>query len=450
MATALPCPEPCFAAVSTDSRHVSPGQLFFALRGPQHDGHDFVNQAFVAGAAAAVVERMPPAAPPGRLLVVSDSLRALGDLAAWTRRQYPLRVVAITGSNGKTTTKELVAAVCETAAGGAGAVLKTEGNLNNLIGLPLTLLRLRGSETVAVLELGMNQPGEIARLTEIATPTCALITNIGPVHLEGVGGTIAGVAAAKGELFAGLAPDAIMVVNRDDEHVRRLAVPFPNRKVTYGVDGDLRAHHVRDVGTDGVAFTLALGNREAEVRLRLMGAHNVQNALAAAAVGHALGIDLDVIAAGLARAEGVGMRLQVIRLPNGVTILNDAYNANPSSVEAALQAIRHLPGRPVVVVGEMRELGDETRRAHRQVGERAGALGVWQLIAVGDCAADVVAGARSAGMPADRVHRCPTHAAAAAVVRAHWRKGDNVLVKGSRGARMEEVVRLLQAARDEP
>jgi len=439
-----------FESVTTDSRRARHGELFFALRGPQHDGHDHLAAAFAGGVVAAVVERLAPDVPNDRLLLVPDSLRALGDLAGWTRRQRPLRVVAITGSNGKTTTKELVAAVCEAGAGSAASVLKTEGNLNNLIGMPLTLLRLRGDETVAVLELGMNQPGEIARLTEIAAPTCALITNIGPVHLEGVGGTIEGVAAAKGELFAGLAPDAVMVVNRDDERVRRLAAPYPNPKVSFGADGDVRAHRVRDAGTDGVAFALAVGGRHADVRLRLMGAHNVQNALAAAAVGHALGIDLDVIAVGLARAEGVGMRLQVTRLANGVTLVNDAYNANPSSVEAALQAVQRLPGRSVVVVGEMRELGDETRRAHRGVGERAGTLGVWRLIAVGECAADVLAGARAAGMPADRVHACPTHADAAAVVQAHWRSGDTVLVKGSRGARMEEVVRLLQAARSEP
>lgn len=445
-----PVPELAFDSVNTDSRRAGPGQLFFALRGATHDGHDFLVAALGAGVAAAVVDHVPAAVPRQGLLTVPDTLRALGDLAAWTRRRQALRVVGITGSNGKTTTKELTAAIAEAAAPTPDAVLKTEGNLNNLIGLPLTLLCLRGHETVAVLEMGMNQPGEIARLTEIAGPTCAVITNVGPVHLEGVGGTLDGVAAAKGELFAGLTPDAVMVVNRDDERVRRLAAPYRNPKVTFGADADVRASRVRDAGTDGIAFDLEIGAQRADVRLRLLGTHNVQNALAAAAVGHALGIDIDTIAVGLARAQGVGMRLQVMRLANGVTIVNDAYNANPSSVEAALQAINSLPGRPIVVVGEMRELGDETRRAHRGIGERAGALGAWRLIAVGNCADEVAAGARAAGMPASHVHVCASHAAAAATVTAHWRSGDTVLVKGSRGARMEEVVRLLQAARTEP
>lgn len=437
-----------FAAISTDSRHVPPGALFVALCGTQHDGHAFVAEALRCGATAALVEHLIEGVEGVRLIRVADTLRALGDLAAWRRRQHPVRVVAITGSNGKTTTKELIAAICATAEFPAPRprFLKTEGNYNNLIGLPLTLLELQGDEAVAVLEMGMNRPGEIARLTEIARPDYALITNVGPAHLEGVGGTLAGVAAAKGELFSGLSPEAVIAVNLDDAWVRRLAAPFRGRKVTFGNDGDVRAGAVVDLGTDGVAFDLRIGAQVAKIRLRCIGAHNVMNALAAAAVGHAMGLPLDVIVRGLSNATPPSQRMQIIRLANGVTVINDAYNANPSSVEAALEALRRMSGRLVVVLGDMWELGDESRRAHRTVGERAASLGVHQLFLLGPQAASVAQGARASGMANDAIHVCASHAEVAAAVVARWRPGDCVLVKGSHGMRMDEVVRLLEGA----
>ena len=225
---------------------------------PGNDAHEFVAEALRNGAVCALVERVVADVPPSRLVCVADTLKALGDLAAWTRSVHPLRVVAITGSNGKTTTKEMIASIC-TAAVGADGVRKSEGNFNNLIGLPLTLLQLRGDETVAVLEMGMNHPGEIARLTEIARPNYAVITNVGSAHLEGVGGTLAGVAAAKGELFAGLWPDAVIAVNREDDWVRRLAASYPSRAVTFGRDGDVRARNIAEQAGDGVAFDLHIG-----------------------------------------------------------------------------------------------------------------------------------------------------------------------------------------------
>ncbi len=248
---------PDFDTVSTDSRRNLAGTLFVALRGPNHDGHDFVVQALAAGAIAAVVDRDVPGAAAARLVRVGDTLKALGDLAAWGRRQRPTPVVAITGSNGKTTTKELIAAMC---AGAGWRVLKTEGNLNNLIGLPLTVLGARGDEAIRVLEMGMNRRGEIARLTEIARPDFAVVTNVGPAHLDGVGGTLAGVAAAKGELFAGLSPGASIAVNGDDAWVRRIAMPFAGRKVVFGTGGEVRARNVRDGGGDGLAFTLVVAD----------------------------------------------------------------------------------------------------------------------------------------------------------------------------------------------
>ena len=339
-----------FDAVTTDSRAVTPGALFVALRGVNHDAHDFVADALRNGAASAVVERTVAGVAAASLVRVSDTLKALGDLAAWTRSMHPLPVVAVTGSNGKTTTKEMIASICATA-GAAGGVLKSEGNFNNLIGLPLTLLQLRGDETVAVLEMGMNHPGEIARLTEIARPNYAVITNVGLAHLEGVGGTLAGVAAAKGELFAGLRRDGAIAVNRDDPWVRRLAACFPGRTVTFGRDGEVRARSINGQAGDGIVFDLQIGAHTAPVQLRLIGHHNVMNALAAAAIGHAMGLSLATIAQGLERTVGPAMRMKTMHLVNGVTVINDTYNANPSSVEAALVALRRFPGRPVVVLG---------------------------------------------------------------------------------------------------
>jgi len=448
-----PLPVTAFPSIATDSRRVDPGALFVALRGEHHDAHTYVAEALRSGAAAALVERVPDGMATDRLIRVADTLHALGDLAAWTRRQLPeLRVVAVTGSNGKTTTKELIAGVCAAAAFPPPytRVLKTDGNFNNLIGLPLTLLRLQGDEAVAILEMGMNRPGEIARLTEIAAPTYALITNVGAAHLEGVGGTIAGVAAAKGELFAGLAADAVIAVNADDEWVCRVAAPFRGRKVTFGRDGDVRATAIVDLGLDGLAFDLVIGGRAAKVRLRLVGPHNVMNALAAAAIGHAMELPLELIAHGLQSTLPPAQRMQVVRLANGVTLINDAYNANPSSVEAALVALRRMPGRSVVVLGDMWELGDESRRAHHEVGERAASLAVRQVFLLGTHAATVAAGARAGGMAADAIHVCGSHAEVAEAVVARWQPGDNVLVKGSHGMRMEEVVRLLEGAGNSP
>lgn len=455
-----------FEAVCTDSRRAAPGVLFVALRGVRHDGHDFAAEALRAGAEAVLVERVPDGVDGRRALVVRDTLRALGDLAAYTRQRWGGPVSAITGSNGKTTTKEMVASICEinlrgskgpTVGGarqispsGAGlapsdpgsvatSVLKTHANENNLIGLPLTLLRLTGDAAVVVLEMGMNAPGEIARLTEIATPDVGLITNIGPAHLEGLG-SIAGVAAAKHELFAGMRPAAAIAVNMDDEWVVRGAAQFAGRRIEFGRGRAVAARAVDDRGFDGVAFTLQIDARSAPVRLRMAGRHNVQNALGAAALAHGLGIDIDVIAAGLAAAEPPPMRMQVMRLANGVTVVNDAYNANPASTEAALDTIARTGGRAIAVLGEMRELGTESAALHRRVGAYAAACGVRWLLAVGPQAEDIAAGARGAGTGLE-VSVCADAAGAAALLLARWHPGDAILVKGSRGSDHEEGVR---------
>jgi UDP-N-acetylmuramoyl-tripeptide--D-alanyl-D-alanine ligase len=440
-----------FTSVAIDSRRVLPGALFVALHGETYDGHDFLDEAFARGAAGALVHRDTSSARACGLIRVTDTLKALGDLAAWHRARFDVKIVAITGSNGKTTTKEMIASTCAAAAWQTprNRVLKNEGNLNNLIGLPLTLLRLVGEEAVGVLEMGMNRPGEIARLTEIARPDFGVVLNVGRAHLQGVGG-IAGVAAAKGELFAGLAAGATIAVNADDPWVCKIAAPFTGRKVYYGQGAEIRAENIADFGVDGVGFDLVIGNQRAKVRLRLVGRHNVSNALATAAVAHAMGLSLDVIMAGLRDVVGVPMRMQVERSANGVVIINDSYNANPSSVDVALEAVRRFSGRRVVVLGEMRELGDEGRRAHREIGERVATLDVDLLVTLGELGEAIAEGARSAGMPESAIRVCRSHQDAALNVTGYWRPGDVVLVKGSRALKMEEVVRLLHATAGSP
>lgn len=452
-----------FDSVSTDSRRLEPGALFVALTGPNHDGHRHVASALSRGARAAVVRAIPADVAPERCIVVADPLIALQQLATWTRRRVAPQVIAITGSNGKTTTKEMAAAICERAAFAPPrvGVLKTTANENNLIGLPLTLLRLTGSEAVAVLEMGMNAPGEIARLVEIAEPDVGVVTNVGPVHLEGVGGTIAGVAAAKGEMFAGMRPDRTIAINLDDAWVVRIGASFPGRRIGFGRGGEVTAQAIADFGLDGVGFDLVVAGRSVKVRLRIPGIHSVSNALAAAAVTYAIGVDLDAIARGLNEFSPPPKRIQIIRLKNGTTVLNDSYNANPASVDAALAVLARQPGRSIAVLGDMLELGPQSRSLHEAVGQSAGHHRVGLLITVGAQAGAIAEGARASEMAADAVYACADPAEAAAVVIRHWRAGDTILVKGSRGpatdelvrlrgSRMAEVVRLLEEAGGRP
>ncbi len=447
-----------FTSISTDTRRLQPGALFVALAGPTHDGHLFAADALARGARAAVVRQRPPAVPAPLAVVVADPLRALGDLAAWTRRHLAPTVIGITGSNGKTTTKEMVAAICERAPlpPARAGVLRTIATENNLIGLPLTLLRLDHGDAIAVLEMGMSEPGEIARLTEIADPDVGVVTNVGPVHLEGCG-DIAGVAAAKGELFRGMRPGATAAVNLDDERVVEIAAGFAGRRVEFGERGEVRARAITDLGLDGIAFDLAVASRQTKVRLRVPGRHNVKNALAAAAVTHAIGIDIELIRDGLESVAAPPKRMQVVRLANGATLLNDSYNANPANVAAAIDVLARQAGRAIAVLGEMRELGPASARLHGDIGRLAAERGVAVLVAVGAHGAATAAGARRGGMAAAVIHVCDDPAAAAATVTTLWRAGDVILIKGSRGpateelvrlrgSRMAEVVRLLQEA----
>jgi len=438
-----------FPGVTTDSRALGAGELFVAIRGDTHDGHAFVADAAGRGAGAVVVEQPLERAAPGcGVILVRDTLAALGHLAAFHRRRRRPRVVAITGSNGKTTTKEMLAAILERAPG-AGRVLRTTGTQNNLVGLPLTLLRLADTDAIAVVELGMNGPGEIWRLAEIAEPDIGVITCVAPAHLERLG-SIHGVAEAKAELYRRLRPSATAVVNADDPLVVAAADAFPGRKVSFGTGGGLpvAAAGIADRGLEGIDFQLVVERREAPVRLAVPGRHNVTNALAAAAAAHVLGVELEVVRAGLEAFQPPGMRMEVTQLPSGVTVLNDAYNANPASMAAALRTLATSRGRRrLAVLGEMRELGAEAACAHRDLGTTAAAANLDALFVLGEHAAEVRAGAEAAGMAPDRIVVAQSHDDLAAQLRAQCRPGDLVLLKGSRGAAMEEVLRRLETER---
>jgi len=429
-----------FPFVGTDSRTVRPGQLFVALHGERFDGNDFIDEVVAGGAAGVVCDNGRASVRPGVVFFeVRDTLRALGDLAAAHRRGFDVPVVAITGSNGKTTTKNLLRSILATASGGSDRVLATEGNLNNLIGMPLTLLTLARRHHAAILEMGMNAFGEIARLTEIAAPTVGLITCVAPAHLEGLG-SIEGVARAKGELFAGLSPSATAVVNCDDPHVARIAAGIRCRRQDFGAGRPVRAEGVTPDGLRGIRFDLVTPGSSAPVFLPLLGRHNVGNAVAAAAAAVALGVGIDAIVAGLQSAAPAPMRLSVERLPNGVDLINDAYNANPGSMRAALAALEGVAEHCTVVLGEMRELGATAAELHEGVGAAVGRLGPRWFYAVGPHARDYARGAVGAGMSAEAVSAVTSNSAAADMVARTWRSGDAVLIKGSRGARMEEVV----------
>jgi UDP-N-acetylmuramoyl-tripeptide--D-alanyl-D-alanine ligase len=441
-----------FPSVTTDTRLLREGDLFVALRGDTHDGHEFVAEAARRGAGAVLVEPARVAEPlTCGVIVVRDTLAALGDLAVFHRRRHLPRVVAVTGSNGKTTTKEMVAAILERALG-SGRVLRTEGTQNNLVGLPLTLLRLAGGEGVAILELGMNGPGEIWRLAEIAEPDVGVVTCVAPAHLEGLG-SLRGVAEAKGELYRRLRPSATAVVNADDPMVAASARAFPGRHVSFGVAAGtdderhtVAACEVVDHGLDGTEFQLVVERHALPVRLAVPGRHNVTNALAAAAIAHALGVEVDTMRAGLEAFQPPGMRMEVTRLPNGVTVLNDAYNANPASMAAALRtlAASRAPRR-IAALGEMRELGASAVEAHRTLGAEAAAAGLDALFLLGAQAEAVRDGAQAAGLPPERIVVAASHEDLAARLHAFARAGDLLLLKGSRGAAMEKVLRALQA-----
>ena len=421
--------------VSTDSRTVRPGDLFFAIRGDNFDGHEYVEDAFAKGACAAVVS--DDAACSGTVLVVDDTVDALLTLAAWYRDRFDIPVVAVTGSNGKTTTKDMTAAVLSTKLRTA----RTRGNYNNHIGVPLTLFEIEGEHEVVVVEMGMNHPGEIARLAAAARPSVGVITNVSEAHMETMQ-DIDTIAQAKAELLDALPADGTSVLNWDDPRVKALWTRGPGSVVTFGLsaDAEVRALGI-DSSVDGVSFELA---DDGHVTLPIAGRHNVMNALAAIAVGRIMGVPDADAARGLSSFDASPMRMNFERAGSRV-VLNDAYNCNPGSLRAALEVLVEVAGEgtSAAVIGDMLELGSISERAHREAGARAAELGVDWLLLFGTEVAALRVGALEAGMPASRVRIFESKTALVETLRKELDESAVLLVKGSRGMRMEEVVELL-------
>ncbi len=427
--------------VSTDSRTIQPGDLFVALRGEKFDGGAFAAQALQQGAAGVVLDRTQAPGIPGALRV-GDTRLALGRLAAAWRARFRLPVVAITGSNGKTTVKEMLAAILRMEAGSDAAVLNTEGNLNNDIGLPLMLLRLRETHQFAVFEMGMNHAGEIDYLTRLARPDVAVVNNALAAHI-GFLGSLENIARAKGEIFAGLADAGIAVFNADSAYAglwRELNVH--RHRLDFGLTPAAAIHGRYRPDGFGSMLTIALPNAELEVELRVPGEHNVMNALAAAAAAFALDVSHRSIVAGLAGFSGIKGRLQRKAALHGSTFIDDTYNANPDSVRAALAVLARQPGKKLLVLGDMGELGADAAAMHAQIGLAARAAGVDRLLALGELTKET-AGAFGAGaMHFERIQEL------LAELENELAPDTTVLVKGSRFMQMERVVKSFTEAPD--
>ncbi|WP_380182019.1 UDP-N-acetylmuramoyl-tripeptide--D-alanyl-D-alanine ligase [Kalamiella sp. sgz302252] len=425
-----------FNEVTTDTRKVSAGCLFIALKGERFDAHDMVGDAIAAGSAALLVSKHLPVAVPQ--VVVKETRLALGQLAGWVRQQSTARVVALTGSSGKTSVKEMTAAILRQ----CGETLYTAGNLNNDIGVPLTLLRLTAEHQYAVIELGANHQGEIAYTTALARPETALVNNLAAAHLEGFG-SLAGVAKAKGEIFQGLPDSGTAILNADSNDLPNWQPMLAGKRVWRfspqpQAESEFSASEVR-ITSEGTQFLMKTPAGEIAVLLPLPGRHNIANALAAAALALSVGASLETVQQGLSQLKAVPGRLFPVRLAENKLLLDDSYNANVGSMTAAAQVLAEMPGYRVMVVGDMAELGEEAEACHREVGEAARRAGVDKVLSVGTLSR-VISEASGAGEHfTDKV---------AATARLQELLADHavitVLVKGSRSAAMEQVVQSLQ------
>jgi UDP-N-acetylmuramoyl-tripeptide--D-alanyl-D-alanine ligase len=439
--TAIPADVPPILAVCTDTRRMDKSSLFIALKGENHDGHDHIPQAAAGGAIAALVEHPPATILPNvHLIQVPDTRKAMGKLASRVREDLLGKVVAVAGSNGKTSTKHLIdSALCGKLRGSI-----SPKSYNNDIGVPLSIFPADPRQDYLVLELGTNNPGEIAALTGIAQPDIAVITNVGAEHLEGLG-DLRGVRQEEASVIKGLSPDGMLVVNGDDRDLLEAVAQYPGQRVTFGYNetNDLFASHI-ECSETGVRFRLNKSRKEYFVPL--LGRHTACNALAAIAVARKLGLHEDEIIESLAHAHGPEMRLQ-LKKANGLTVLNDAYNANPNSMKAALETIAALPaqGRRVAVLGDMLELGAATERYHREIGAFAAGCGLDSLVCVGEWGGTIADAAVAAGQPEETVRRYRDSATTAQDARRLVQEGDLVLLKASRGVRLEAVATALLA-----
>ncbi len=434
---------------SIDSRTLRPGEAFIALKGPNHDGHDFIRPALERGAAIAVVDethRMTlPVEIHKNVIGVLNTFEALNRLALYARRSWGRAVIGVTGSTGKTTTKEMLAALL----GARFNILKSEGNLNNEYGLPLSLLRLKSEHELAVVEMAMAHKGELAKLCAVAEPNIGVVTNVAPVHLEFFN-SLEEIAEAKRELIRGLAAPAIAVLNADDPFVIRFAEGFAGKVFRFGIENpaEVRAENIDDHGCTGTAFDLAVGSKRARVQLALPGRHHISNALAAFAVASLLKVEPADAVEVLARFEPAPLRGQLLRFAAGFTVVNDAYNSNPRALTAMAEALSRTPGvrRRILVAGEMKELGVTSAELHRQVGEKIATLGnIDFLVGVTGDARHLVEGARAAGMSSDSCRFFDKKEGAADWLGGFVAEGDWVLLKASRSVALETLLETLEA-----
>lgn len=425
-----------FSSVSTDTRKIAPGSLFVALNGERFDGHDFVEEAVRKGASGVIVSRNIQVETETAVITVRDTRKALQDLALFHRRRFGIPVIAITGSNGKTTTKDMTAAVLAS----RFPVLKTEANFNNEIGLPLTLLNLTAEHHAAVVEMGMRGKGEISELAGIALPTIGVVTNVGESHIERLG-SMAAIADAKAELVEAVGKDGFVVLNGDNNYVKAMRSKTTARVAFYGMsnEADVRASDIasQDGGTTFICHTT---NQEFPVQLTVPGRHNVYNALAAIAVGLELGLTPNEIKRGLLSFTTGKMRLH-IEQRDGLTIINDAYNASPLSMAAAIETLGDIGrGRKIAVLGDMLELGEFAEAAHTQIGIKLAQQNVDALVTVGALGRYIAQGAQQAGVVL--IKSCENHDAAKAVIKEIIKPGDTLLIKGSRGMQMEKILEM--------
>ncbi len=424
---------------SIDSRTVQPGDLFFAVRGERLDGHDYVEAALAKGAIAAVVEKQQAErfASKSRLLVVDDSLLALQRLGAAVRRLWGKPLVGVTGSAGKTTTKETIAHVLAT----RHQVLKSQGNLNNHFGMPLQLLKLEPEHEIAVIEMGMSHAGEITALAKLAEPDCGVVTMVAPVHLEFFE-SIAAIARAKYELIQSLPAGGIAVLNADDEYVSQFGRDFHGRVVMFGrhSSADVSFQNIESLGPKGSAFDVVVDGNRAHAVLPLLGEHNIYNALAGIAVGLQYGVPLQIAAESLSTLSAGDKRGEILHI-NGATVINDCYNSNPKALDNMVRSLAKIPAqRRIVVAGEMLELGPAGETMHRESGRHMAQAGIDVLLGVRGLAQAIVEGAKESGIQAEFVK---TPEEAGDWLKREIKPGDVVLLKASRGVRLERALEKL-------
>jgi UDP-N-acetylmuramoyl-tripeptide--D-alanyl-D-alanine ligase len=442
-------PDSVINGVSTDTREIKKGEVFIALKGENFDGHNFLAEAVKKGAVCVVVddEKNVLEDLQAAVIKVRDTLTALGDFAGFIRHSHDVKVVSITGSMGKTTTKEMTACILEE----GSETLKNQGNFNNLVGLPLTLLGLTDKHKRAVLEMGMNHFNEIRRLTRISDPDVGLITNVGPVHLEGVG-DIQGVARAKTEMIEEMRPEAKVILFGDDTVLMKEAIRFNRKYFTFGVgpENDVSAEDINISGEGGVSYSLKYRNDSIPVMLPVSGMHNLINSLAAASVAICLNEKKENIARGLKKFKGVKGRLISVILSDDVLLLDDTYNSNPSSLKAALDVAKEKAGctrRMIVGLGDMLELGDGAIEAHIEAGRVVAGTGARFLFAIGAHARYMREGALDAGFPEERAIMVKSHHDMVKGINDVVEKGDLILLKGSRMMGLEKVVQGLKDIR---